>query len=121
MKNPDEKRTINVTIYQINRDRDTDRVKFLAFQFLQKFQGTSKINGKIYDLVFRGAVECTDLEAVYRMFNTNKQEGFRGHSMSVSDVVQVSGSQENEDGVYYCNSIGFVKLPDDSMEGAIEA
>lgn len=114
-------RTINVTIYQINRDRDADRVKFLAYQYLQNFQGTDKINGKIYDRVFRGAVECGDLEAVYRMFNTNKPEGFRGHSMSVSDVVRVSGSQVNEDGVYYCDSFGFVKLPDDSMEGAVEA
>lgn len=114
-------RTINVTIYQINRDRDTDRVLFLSYELLEKFQGTSKINGKIYDRVFRGAVECTDLEAVYRMFNTNKLEGFRGHSMSVSDVVRVSGSPVDEDGIYYCDSFGFVKLPDDSMEGAVEA
>lgn len=121
MKNPDEKRTINVTIYQINRDRDTDRVLFLAYGSLEKLQGTNKINGKIYDQVFRGAVECTDLEAVYMMFNTNKPEGFRGHSMSVSDVVRVSGSPVDEDGIYYCDSFGFVKLPDDSMEGAVEA
>lgn len=98
---------MKITIYQINMDRDKDRVCFLAHESLAKFQGSTEINGAIYDKVFTGEVACRSLEDVYRMFNLHHPEGYKGRSLSVSDVVEVSESSEVEKGCYYCDSFGF--------------
>ena len=39
--------------------------------------------------VFEGAVEVDTLEGVYQMFNCDCPEDFQGHSLSVSDVVEI--------------------------------
>ena len=68
---------MEIKIYQINRDRDKNFVKFLHYKHLDNFQETKDINASIYDEVFRGDVDCEDLEDVYRMFNTPKQVSFK--------------------------------------------
>jgi len=47
-----------------------------------------------------------DLEAVYERFNLRRPAGFQGHSLSVSDVVEVGGR------FYYCDAVGFVDVTD---------
>lgn len=59
------------------------------------------IDSGIYDCVFEGTVDCSDLEEVYTLFNVDPPENFSGHSMSVSDVV-VEGRT-----AFFCDSIGF--------------
>ena len=44
------------------------------------------------------------LNAIFIKFNINPPEDFKGHSLSVSDIVQL------DDGFYYCNRIGWKKL-----------
>ncbi len=61
---------MEIKIYQINRNRDKNFVKFLHYKHLDNFQETKDINASIYDEVFRGDADCEDLEDVYRMFNT---------------------------------------------------
>lgn len=95
---------MNIKIYQINRERDKNFVKFLHYDHLDSFQETKDINASIYDEVFSGNVNCTDLEDVFRKFNTEGHPLHRGHSLSVSDIV-VTG-----EGAYYCDSIGFMKV-----------
>ena len=63
----------------------------------------------LYDVVYTGTMDGTgdtfaDLERIYVMFNLNHPADFRGHSLSVSDVVVIGGKH------YYCDSIGFVEL-----------
>ena len=84
---------MKIKIYQINGDRDKNRVKFTRHDLLEKYQGTSAIDASLYDEVFSGDVECSDLEGVYTAFNTQPQPLHRGHSLSVSDIVV------NEDGL----------------------
>lgn len=94
---------MDIKIYQINADRDTDRVKFLPHDYLKSVQGESTINASIYDEVFCGDVDCQTLEDIYMKFNTEGHPLRRGHSLSVSDIVQTP------DGYFYCDSAGFVK------------
>ena len=111
---------MKITIYQINMERDKDRVCFLAHESLAKFQGSAEINGAIYDKVFTGEVDCKSLEDVYRMFNLNHPEGYKGRSLSVSDVVEVSESDEVKKGFYFCDSFGFKQVnfePEKTQEG----
>ena len=95
---------MKIKIYQINRDRDKNFVKFLHYKHLDNFQETKEINASIYDEVFRGDVDCEKLEDVYRRFNTEGHPLHRGHSLSVSDIVVT------KDGAYYCDSVGFLKV-----------
>lgn len=86
---------MNFKIYQINYKRDKNRVKFMGYTNLKQFQKTKNIDASIYDEVFRGNVNCSDLEDVFRKFNTDGHPLYRGHSLSVSDIVVVDGDVPN--------------------------
>ena len=94
---------MDIIIYQINLSRDDDRVAYLGLSQLDKFQGSSEVNSGIYDKVFEGAVEVDTLEGVYQMFNCDCPEDFQGHSLSVSDVVEIVNGENA--GFYFCDSL----------------
>ena len=49
------------------------------------------------------------LENIYKTFNLHRPEDFKGHSLSVSDVVVLH--QEGKDTAFYVDSIGFEEVP----------
>lgn len=61
-----------------------------------------------YHVVYEG--ECPEggdietLENLFYKFNTQHPDDFKGHSLSVSDIVELDGL------AYYCNSTGWVAL-----------
>ena len=62
-------------------------------------------DGAFDDKVFEGEVECGTLEEVYQMFNLDHPDGYRGRSLSVSDVIEVIGEEKST--FHFCDSIGF--------------
>lgn len=80
---------MNVRIYQINMKRDANNVAFMNYESLPKFQGSSEIDSSLYDKVFEGEVNCFTLEKLYEIFNLEHPAGYKGRSMSVSDVVEI--------------------------------
>lgn len=111
---------MDIKIYQINMDRDPNRVCFMSYDALPRFQKTQDIDSSIYDLVFEGTVEAKHLEDVYRIFNTEHPESYRGRSLSVSDVVEISEGTDIEAGFYYCDSIGFKKIEFDAAQVPVQ-
>lgn len=101
---------MRINIYQIDSDKDNNRVKFDSYRRTLENGG---INPAIYKCVFHGDVDG-DLEDVYTLFNGCDHPGtYQGHSLSVSDIVEVIGDSEDiESGSYFVDSIGFKKLPD---------
>lgn len=100
---------MNIRIYQINGERDYNRVRFMSMDFLQKYCGSPVVDSSIYDRVFIGDVDCETLEDIYVMFNTNHPDGYVGCSLSVSDVVEIV--MPNKKSVFYfCDSIGFRRI-----------
>lgn len=95
---------MRIKIYQINNDRDTNNVKFFKLKHLKQFQGSEKVNASLYDEVFDGEVETTNLEMIFRQFNSEYHPLFRGHSLSVSDVVVMDGK------AYFCEPVGFEQI-----------
>lgn len=61
-----------------------------------------------YEVVYEGEIEGTNvgevLEDLFRIFNIQQPQDFRGHSMSVSDVVCLDGKY------YYTDHIGFAEV-----------
>ena len=100
---------MDIAIYQVNMGRDHNRVAFQSIDELERFQGSSEIESEIYDKVFEGEVSCKNLEDVYRMFNLDHPKGYKGRSLSVSDVVEVIGA-DGESTYNFCDSIGFQKV-----------
>lgn len=98
---------MKISIYQINRDRDNNNLMFLPYGSLEKFQGSSEVDSSIYDKVYHTEVDCKNLETVFRIFNIARPSDFKGHSLSVSDIVEVIESENIEPGFYFCDFIGF--------------
>lgn len=86
---------MRVKIYQINPERDNNRMKFMSLNDSQS------PDPSIYDEVFDAEIDENELEEIYGRFNTVGHPLFRGHSLSVSDVVVANGKAS------ICQSIGF--------------
>lgn len=101
---------MKLNIYQIDLDKDENGVAFESYDSMQKAQNSAEVNPEIYDKIYSGEIEATDIEAVYRIFNIDKPDDFGGRSLSVSDVVEIVESEEVKPGFYYCDSIGFKEI-----------
>ena len=101
---------MNVRIYQINMKRDTNNVAFMNYESLPKFQGSSEIDSSLYDKVFEGEVNCFTLEKLYEIFNLEHPAGYKGRSMSVSDVVEIIDGNNGISYFHFCDSIGFQQI-----------
>ena len=87
---------MRINIYQIDSDKDTNRVKFEGYEETLKYGG---INPTIYKCVFHGDVDG-DLEAVYCTFNHPDHPGtFQGHSLSLSDIIEVVDTETTPYGI----------------------
>ena len=109
---------MRVKIYQIDPDRDKNQVKFLGFEHLQSIQGSTDIDASLYKNVFYGDVEANDLEDVYVLFNTERIPTHQGHSLSVSDIIQVVESEDERLGgkCFFCDSVGFKTVDFDTSK-----
>ena len=98
---------MEITIYQIDLDKDENRVAFIGHEALGHYQGTSEIDSAIYEKVYEGTVDAKDLEDVFRIFNVDQPEDYRGRSLSVSDIVETVDDRTGECTWHYCDTIGF--------------
>ena len=98
---------MKIKIYQIDPYRDDNDLKFMGLSYAQNRLGQAFPDCSIYNKVFDGEVSHHDLEDIYHLFNTAPPDGYKGHSLSVSDVVEVEEAQGDAPGFYYCDRIGF--------------
>ena len=80
---------MNIRLYQINPERDDKRIKFCGMDMVEKLTGSRAVDSAAYDKVFDGEVDCSTLDGIYELFNLEHPDGFKGHSLSVSDVIEV--------------------------------
>lgn len=96
------------SIYQLDRSDSTDHLRFMSSDWLEK-KGL-RINRDNYQMVYAAElVQGETLEDIYTRFNINHPEDFRGHSLSVSDVVVLH--QNGKDTAHYVDSFGFKEVP----------
>lgn len=98
---------MRLRIYQINGARDEKGMKFQDRQQEEKSSCSAGIDPRIYDEVFNAEIDREDPEEIYCRFNTQGHPLFRGHSLSVSDVVVT------DEGAFFCSSRGFEAIPFD--------
>ena len=99
-------------IYQIRRGGEPDAYRFMNYDYLQSKGVTPERGG--YDAIYTGGLadygdNKTNLDMIYQRFNVNHPADFKGHSLSVSDIVALK--QNGVVSCHYVDSIGFRELP----------
>lgn len=105
--------TDSYAILQLRRSDETVYERFASMRELGRMGVEPNIDH--YEVVYVGELtkrgDQTDvLEGLYTKFNIDHPADFKGHSLSVSDIValQVAGVVS----CHYVDSIGFAELPD---------
>ena len=101
---------MKIKIYQVNMERDPNNVCFMGYDRLEKLQGMTDIDSTIYDKVFEGEVNCFTLEKLYEIFNREHPAGYKGRSMSVSDIVEIVDGMTGKSHFNFCDSYGFKEV-----------
>ena len=100
---------MKIKIYQINSERDSKRIKFFSYDSIKQLVGIDYLTRDLYDEVFSGEVNCQNLEEIYQLFNLTRPEGFTGHSLSMTDIVEILDDTGLK-GCHFCDWIGFKKI-----------
>ena len=101
-------------IYQLKRDESAAPYRFMNYRWLSR--NGLQAERQNYEHLYTGKLTDTNrstaelLESIYRRFNLEHPENFRGHSLSVSDIVALKLGKEVS--FYYVDSVGFRPLPD---------
>ena len=107
---------MRISIYQIIPELDQNRLLFMPFSHFKK-AGYETPPSQIYRRVFHGDIKANTCEEIYRIFNRIDEEdcqyleriGFTGHSLSVSDIIELHGSSGNSR-FYFCDTFGFQEI-----------
>ena len=100
-------------IYQLKDTEGARDIHFMGMDYLEsKGIAVTKDN---YDLLYTAPLEeGTSLEDIYTHFNIAHPADFRGHSLSVSDVVLLHQNGENTS--HYVDSFGYREVPEFTKE-----
>ena len=118
-------------IYQVKHNPELNHLRFEGTESLKRMGITKDnfdaIKPENYELIYVGELselqeqtEGETLEAIYEKFNIDHPEDYRGHSLSVSDIVVLH--QNGENSAHFVDSFGFTGLPDfmQTLEGVKE-
>ena len=100
-------------IYQLKDTEEARDIHFMGMDYLEsKGIAVTRVN---YDLLYTAPLEeGTSLEDIYTRFNIAHPADFRGHSLSVSDVVVLHQNGENTS--HYVDSFGYREVPEFTKE-----
>ena len=103
------------TLHRLGKSAEAARYRFESYEAALSMGG---IRWNLYQCVASGTIEAagqiTACEKIYERFNVGeKPEGYKGRSMSVSDIVHLvtpdgQGDIISED--WYCDNVGFRKI-----------
>ena len=97
------------TIYQL---KDGDGMRDYHFEPYDRLQAAGlSVEAANYNLIYAAELTPgTSLEDIYTRFNIDHPKDFRGHSLSVSDIVVLH--QNGEDTAHYVDSFGYKEVPE---------
>ena len=114
----------SVLVYQLLPDENLRDYQFTPMQELQEMGHTVEMQHyePIYAMTVPGTESKPDqlLEGIFHTFNVNRPDDFKGHSMSVSDIIALK--MNGEVSFHYVDSFGFKQLdgflPDNPLKNA---
>ena len=108
-------------IYQLKPNPEFDSLRFEGTESLKRMGITKDnfdaIKPENYTLLYVGELselqketQGATLEAIFEKFNLDHPEDFRGHSLSVSDIVVLHQNGQNT--AHFVDSFGYTEIPD---------
>ena len=108
-------------IYQLKHEPELKHLRFEGTESLKRMGITKDnfdaIKPENYTLVYVGELselqrqtQGATLEAIFEKFNLDHPEDFRGHSLSVSDIVLLHQNGQNT--AHFVDSFGYTEIPD---------
>lgn len=109
---------MKVSVYQIVPELDQ---KGILFQDLARVKeaGDGRVPSEIYECIYCGKLPVKDPEQVFVMCNCEHPEGYKGHSLSVSDVVEFQ-YETGERKFFFCDSWGFPVVAFDANKAMLQ-
>ena len=105
-----EQQVPRFSLYQIEWNNPSARHLAYASHKELEQQGQA-VDSRNYTFVYSGALSPGDtLDSIYERFNLQHPADFRGHSLSVSDVIVLH--QNGQDQAFYVDSFGFQQVPE---------
>ena len=105
-----EQQVPRFSLYQIEWNNSSARHLAYASHKELEQQGQA-VDSRNYAFVYSGALSPGDtLDSIYERFNLQHPADFRGHSLSVSDVIVLH--QNGQDQAFYVDSFGFQQVPE---------
>ena len=97
------------SIYQL---KDGDGMRDYHFESYDRLQAAGlSVEAANYNLIYAAELTPgTSLEDIYTRFNIDHPKDFKGHSLSVSDIVVLH--QNGEDTAHYVDSFGYKEVPE---------
>lgn len=95
----------SVRIWQLKTETDV-RMKFISLDDMIK--GFGEPDPENYRIAYDGQLGTNDLEDIYTRCNVDHPPGYKGHSLSMSDVVELYDGDSSE--YHYCDHFGFQKI-----------
>lgn len=99
-------------IWQLKPETDI-MIRFIGYDDLIK-GGHGEPDPINYRKVYDGQIETNDLNKIYTKFNIDHPHGFEGHSLSMSDVVELYDESGSE--FHYVDTFGFKEINFDGHE-----
>lgn len=97
------------SIYQLKSGNETLDYRFEPLDAIRN-NGLS-VKPENYEQVYTAPLtEKDSLESIYTRFNIDRPADFKGHSLSVSDIVVLH--QDGKDTAHYCDRFGFFQVPE---------
>ena len=97
------------SIYQLKQGVTTRDYRFEPLDAIRS-NGLS-VKPENYEQVYTAPLtEKDSLESIYTRFNIDRPADFKGHSLSVSDIVVLH--QDGKDTAHYCDRFGFSQVPE---------
>lgn len=97
---------LKIRLYQMKHNEQT-RPYIFENSLYVKEKNNNKIPFEQYEIVFDGELEACEPDDVFMLFNVGEiPKGYKGRSMSVSDIVEFEYGEELSI-FYYCEPTGF--------------
>lgn len=109
---------MKVCVYQIVPELDQKGILFRDLDHVKE-AGDGRIPSEIYECIYSGELPVTNPEQVFVKCNCEHPEGYRGHSMSVSDVVEFQ-YETGEKKFFFCDSCGFPVVAFDADKAMLQ-
>lgn len=97
------------TIYQISFPKTKEEENIYFKYAFRPLDSIDKVHFENYKNIYSGDIDIKDnvmvmLEKLFTIFNIDHPKDFRGHSLSVSDIVKMNNKY------YYCDDFGWTEV-----------